>query len=307
MSVKLGRRRIIQVKLEAAKGTALEGDTHVLVYDPIINPEDTFQTRQPSGRSAGNAPGVVGEHKGKCTFKTELRSDGVNALNAGLEILLQCCGMKLAASVYKPCTAVTDQKTCTIDVYEDGLMKRLYGAMGTYNIAGEYGKQVFLELDFSGIWSAPTDVALPTPALAAQLPIRMASGVFTIGAETPKISTFGLNPNNEVVQREDITTASALAHYLVAGRDPQVTMDMEAESVADHDAYGLWLAGTEAALSLLLTDGTVNVTIAAPKVQYKQVAAGDRDGKLTHDLTGQCNTNADAGDDDFSITTAAVV
>jgi len=299
------RRKIILVSQETTKGTAVAGATHVMVFEPTINPEDTFQQRQPSGSSAGNAAGVVGERKGTCSFRAELRSDGVDALDAGLAILLQACGLKLTGSVYAPTSGVADQKTCTIDVYEDGLMKRIFGAMGNVKISGEYGKIVSLEFEFQGIWSAPTDVALPSPSISARIPLRLAAATLTIGAYTPKISKFELDFQANVVQREDVTQASGLLHFLAAGRDPQVSMDMEADVVATHDAYGIWLAGTEAALSLLVTDGTVNITIAAPKLQYRQVAEGDRDGKLTHDLTGQANVSS--ADDEVTITTAAVV
>ncbi|HUX15933.1 MAG TPA: hypothetical protein VMW52_05635 [Phycisphaerae bacterium] len=301
----LTRKRSILVSQEAAEapGDPVAGATHVLVAEPTITPDDTFQRRQFSRAFLGNALGVVGEHTAHCRFRTELRSDGTSALDAGLLILLQACGLALDTGVLSPTSVVASQLTATIDLYEDGLLKRISGAMGNVELTGEFGKQVWCAFDFWGAWAEPTDAEMDEATPNTQTPLRLASAAFTLGAgHTPTVANLGINLNNQVVLRPDITAAAAVIHALITERDPVVTLDAEAALVATHDAYGLWLAGTPAALSLLLTDTDVNVTIAAPAVQYRQVAEGDREGVMTHDLTGQCN--AVDGDDELTITAA---
>ena len=301
----LSRKKVIKVKNETTKGTAESATMlEVMVYNPTINPENVFHQRQLSAW-IGNFAGVVGERSGRCTFSTELKGDGTDALNDGLEALLLACGMALATKVYSPTSLVATQKTVTILVYEDGIKKSICGAMGNVSISGEFGKPVMLEFDFLGRWVAPSDTALPTPTAETILPMRLASCTLSLGDETPAISTFTFSPNNSVVIREDVSEASGIGYCLISDRDPTIALDMEADLVANDNAYGLWLAGTTAALSLALADADVSVTIAAAKVQNRSVTEGDRNGVLTHELLGQCIYNT-AGDDEFTITTAAI-
>ncbi len=305
--LKLGRRRIIRVDLETVQGTATAPATaEMLVYDAKIQPDDNMISREPDGEYGGRFKSARGPATCTATFRTELRSDGVSALDEGLEVCLQGCGMNLAGGVFSPQTLVANQKTITIDVWRDGHYERCSGAMGNFELTGEFGKSVFLEFTFQGLYTELTDEAVPTPTHNAAMPIRAAAATLTIGAYAPKISRFSVNPNNPVEAREDVTAAEAIGHYIIGpGRNYTIAMDPEDPAAATYDFRALWLAQTEAAVSLLLTDGSVNVTIAAPKVQQMPPSEAARDSKLTYDMQGQCNV--DSGDDELTITTAAVV
>jgi hypothetical protein len=304
--MKLGRRKIIQVSLEVTPGTAVPGAVNLLCYDPELNPEANEIQREPSGAYGGQAKAERGPSIGTCKFKSELRSNGTTGLDVGLAACFQACGMKLTALVLAPATLLSDQKTLTIDYYADGRKKQLRGACGTYQLSGEFGKQVFVEFTFTGLFTSLADVALPAVTQTTQAPMLTKAAVLTIGAYVPKISKFSVNPNNKVEPREDITTAEGIAHYFVGpSRRYMVTMDPEVEVAATWDIEALWVAKTEAALSLKLSDGTVDVTIAAPKLQHTAPQEAARDSKSIHNLNGQCNANA--GDDELTITTAAHV
>ncbi|HUX15570.1 MAG TPA: hypothetical protein VMW52_03805 [Phycisphaerae bacterium] len=307
MGGKLGRKRLILISAEDPAGDPVAGATHVLAFEPKINPDDTFERREPGVGSAGNFAGAVGQRSGKCSFSAELRSDGIDALDPGLELLFTACGLDLTTKVYSPESAVDSQVTLTIDVYEDGLMKRIYGAAGELKIVGENGKRVMCEFEFSGIWAAPEDAELPPMSVSPTLPMRMASAQLAIDGYTPKAGKVTVALGNTVGGREDVNAASGFAQFYVGDRDVSITLDPEAEPVTGdgaHDAYGVWLDGTEAAFSMVLADADVTVTIEAPKLQYRQVAEGDRGKLMTHELTGQANV--DNGDDELTITTAAI-
>ena len=91
--------------------------------------------------------------------------------------------------------------------------------------------------------------------------------------------------------------------YIGSGRRYTVALDPDAPATADLDVRGLWKAKTEVALALVLSDGDVDVTIGAPKLQLMAPQEGTRESKFIWTLTGQCNKNA--GDDELSITSAA--
>ena len=305
---KLGRLKVIRVSAEAAetKGLAVPGTTEMLVYDPTINPEDNMIQREPAIGFGGPYKAERGPSVGTVTFRVELRSNGTSTLDVGLLICLQGCGMKLTSGTLAPVTLVSDQKTITLDVWSDGLHERLYGAAGTFEMAGEWGKQVFLEFTFTGIYTKLADAVVPTTSHTAFAPMLAKAATMTLpAAKTPQISRFSINPNNPVEPVEDITAAEGVAYYMIgAGRRYVIGMDPLVEATATLDFRGLWIAKTESAFGLLLSDGLVDVTIAAPKVQFMPPQQADRDSKASYDLSGQCNIGA-AGDDELTIAAAA--
>jgi len=295
--VMLARKKVIQAKLETEKGTKeTEGFTDIRIFDPDIRPSSPFEPRRGSGKYLGNSvAGIVQERSGIFTCSTELRGNGTDAMDAGLSVLLQCCGLKNTAESYQVSSVVANHKTCTIQVFEDGKKKVLYGAMGNLTFEGDTGKRMMCNFEFTGIWDAPVDEELPAFSPGTEPPPILASGTFSIGAAR-KVSRVSLNMGNEVVLRMDINAASGIAHAVIVDNDPVMSCDLEAELVAAYDINGIWLAGTEAAVSLVLGSGAgKQITFTIPKFQYREIPEGNRDGILTYDITGQCNH--DSGDD----------
>lgn len=295
----LTRKRGIKVSTETTKGTVATPTTDIRVYDDVIEAADTFQERKLSSKYLGHSVGTLeGTKAGKATFKTEIIGDGSSALDAGLAILLQACGMLKTVEVYTPSSVLSEHKTISLNAYRDGVLKQLLGCSGNVKIIQDGGRMVF-DFDFSGVWQAPIAGALPTPSYSTQKPLQWgnASNAFTLATLGIKISSFEFDAGNNVVPRVD---NGHIQYYMISDRDPTITIDPEFDLVAGYDLYGAWLAGTEVAISQAVTNGTDTMTIAAPKFQYREVKEGDRDGIRTDDVTGQCNMNS--GDDDYSIT-----
>lgn len=305
--VKLGRRRVIRVILEAEQGTAIDpGTAELLAYDAMIQPDDNMIVREPGSGSGGRFTSERGPGTCTCTFRVELRGDGADALDAGIEVCLQGCAMTLAGAVYSPESVIATQKTISISIWRGGHYERCYGAMGDWELTGEFGKQVFLEFTFQGLYAIEADEALPVTAHSTEVPFRFAGATTTLGGLSPKISRVAISPNNPVEMRECGDAAEGVIHAMIGpNRNYTIGMDPEDPAAATFDFRSLWLAKTTAAFSMLLTDGTVNVTITAPKVQQMPPQEAQRDSKATFEMVGQCNTNT--GDDELIITTAAVV
>lgn len=304
----LERKRIIKVILEAEKGTKLAGTQALLVEDLEINPDTDFYERKGTGKYLGHAnKGVIGKLGGKCSFKTELRGNGSSGMEAGLAILLQACGLKKTLEVYNIASGHSDHKNLSIDVWEDGKKKGLAGAAGNVTFEGETGGRMMCNFEFTGIWQAPVDDALPAYAPSTTAPMMMKGGIFTLATESIKIGRFSLNIGGNVIYRGDIvptSPASGIAYCMITDFDgPMLNIDPEADLVAGYDYHGAWLAGTEAVVSLVLNDGTDQVTFAIPKFQYREIKEGDRDGIQIEDIIGQCNHST--GDDAVTITAAA--
>ena len=304
--MKLRRKRVIKVILEAEKGTKLAATQAILVYDLEINPTAEFIKRMGSGLYRGNTvAGVLGANSGVCSFAVELRSAGSAAMEVGLAILLQGCGLKKALEVYQVHSVPADDKTISIDVWEDGKKKGLAGAMGTVRFENEdNGGRMMVHFEFFGIWQTPTDEALPAYVPSTTAPMKFQGGTFKIATVAKAVSKYNLDMGNNVVPRLDVNAAGGISYYCITDTDPTLSFDIEIEPVATYDIDGIWYAGTEAAVELVLNDGAYKVTFAMPKVQYKEIPSGDKDGIMVYDAVGQCNHNT--ADDAVVITAAAV-
>jgi hypothetical protein len=286
----LTRKRVLQTKIESAKGTKVTGDQALLVFDMDINPTAPYEERKGTGLYRGHSiPGSHGERSGSLSFSTELRGTGAHGMEAGLAILLQACGFKKSSESYQVHSTHTDDKTLSFDVSEDGVLKGLAGASGNITFEGDAGKRVMCKCDFSGIWQAPTDAALPAYAPSTTKPLLLQGGTFSLATLAIKLSKFSLNMGNSVAARMDVTAAGGIAYYIITDYDPILSLSVEADKVAGYDFFGAWLAGTEAAVSLVVTDGTDIVTFTIPKVQYKEIKEADSNGIQIYDITGQCN------------------
>ena len=305
----LTRLKALTVHIEAVKGTALEtSPISILTEDLSINPSTEFTSRKGHGLYTGyNEKGVLGLFTGTCSFRTELRGNGTNGLHPGVAALLQGCGVKQTGLVYTlPTTSVADQKTLTLTVYEDGLKKQLFGSMGTCTIEGSTGERVFLNFEFQGCYDASawvTDDTMATADAGAALPMIFRGGIFTIATSPKRIGRMTLDLGAQVVQTADLNAESGIAFYQITECDPALSIDPEAELVADEDYYGDWLSLGENAAAIQFTDGLTTVSIAIPKLQYKDITTGDRNGIMTHEINAQCNNS---GATAITITTAAV-
>ena len=301
----LTRMRVIKVILETTKGTKLAGTSAMTVFDLEINPTATFEDRRDVGlyRGPSLASGIVSGRTGKCSFKTELRGTGEAGLEAGLAILLQACGFKKTSESYQVHSGPADDKTISIDVWEHGQKKGLAGASGNVKFGGVVGERMFLDFEFSGTWQAVVDEALPAFSPSTTTAMFIQNGTFTIDSKPLKIGNFELDMGCEVVPRRDVAGVGGIAYHMIPDFAPVLTIDPESDNVAYHDFYGLWLAGTPAAASLVLTDGAAvpldTVTFTLPSVICKEISEGDRDKIAVENYVGQCQHSA--GNDSVTI------
>ncbi len=295
---------VIKVALETVKGTKVAGTQALLAFDLEINQAMEFVPRQGTGAEIGNdTPGVVTGRAGTCNFSIELRGTGALGMELGAAILLQACGLKKTLEVYQVHSSPADMKTISIDVWQGGRKKSLAGAMGNVTLEGEAGKRAFLRFELQGVWIAPTDEAVPANAPSTAQPMLMSGNTFTINSLAVFVMNYSLNMNNTLTPIEDHNSAGGVKYFLISQINPQITVDPQAELIADADYFGQHLAGTEVPISQKIDNGTESVTIATPKCQLMDPQEGDRGGKRALDVTFQCNKSA--GNDSVTITVAA--
>lgn len=297
----LSRRKIVGATEETTSGTAATvtaalGDNF---YDASCDPENLFSEgpRTPQGHYLGGVDAVLGQKVGRMRFTQEIRAGG-----AFLPFLTGA-GYLLGSGTYKPTSVMGSRKTWSLGLFEDGLKKLLFGAAGNCSLAIREAQRVTAAWDWMGVFSAVTDVSLPPRAPITTAPYVARSVTLTIGGSAiPLHNEISIDLGARVTPREDIAVAAGVSHFYISEFEPRVTIDCEAALVATLDQYGLLVAGTTAALSIVLTSGATTLTIAAPRVQRLEVATGDRGGKMTNPITLACLNSS--GDDALNFTEA---
>ena len=304
----LRRKRVLAAKIESTSGTAeslANADAAFNAFDVEIQVNSEQLEREGQG-SFSSLPSVPGPRGGTLSFKTNLFGDGAAGTPGWASTLLPACGYVESTGTFSPTTEApgSNVKTLTMAVYEDGVKKTLRGAAGTFQITAEAGKLVMLEWTFTGVWVAPTDVAILTPTYPTISPLRFVSTAYTLGGSTPPCTnSLTIDAGNTVILRPCPTPSDSSGYEtaLITARKPMLTIDPESQLVATNDFYGDWLSMTEQACSLALTDGTDTITIAAPKAQHLPPQEAERSDIQVDTLEFQLNRSASAGDDELTI------
>ena len=263
----------------------------------------TSHTTKRVARSRVRTPGI--QHRqcaGSLKFKVEAVGSGTagTALAYAL-VLFEACAMTQSGGLFTPLSASASQQAATMGVYEDGGRGMLAGAMGTWTFNGEDGKIGYFEFDFKGVWQPVTDVTMFTPQFSTVIPPAFAGATLTVGAFSPKLSKVSIAYGAKVEMREDVTNVAGYIALIITDRKVTGKLDPEMSLVASYDQFGIWLAGTPAALSIAYGASGAGFTIAAPVIQYTGIKEGDRNGKVISNEDFICAQNGSTPDSEISI------
>ena len=291
---------VIGGAVETTKGTAetVSAALSMLFEDADFAPGDWYSEGQRlAGPYSGELPGVRDAQSGTAKFTSEVHHG-----DSTLTVLAVACGLKDATG-YKPHSSQADHKCATLALFESGVKKLLYGAMGNGVLQMELGQPAKIEWEFQGIWSAPTDAAVPSFTIPTTTPLLCMGITLTIAGSSVRVTRASLDFGAQVVLRRDMTKSTGIYHAALTGARhlPTLSIDPEAELVATRDDYGLLLAGTTAAVNIVLSDGSNTWTITSTKGFRRSITPGDRDGIRTREIVlALCPSSS--GDDAFTIT-----
>lgn len=311
----LMKNRVLAAKIETTSGTAealTSAEASYNAYDVKIEMEIDMDAREGQG-SFGNLTSVPGGYKGKASFKTPCSWDGTATEPSWADTFLVACGWVKSAQVFTPRSEApgSNVKTLTIGCYlgpdgsSNGPFKSLGGCAGTFKLVCPTGKMAYFEWEFSGVWIAPTDVALIAPTYPTALPLRYANSTTTWNSVALCLENLTLDAGNEVVMRE-CAAGNGYEAAIIVNRNIKVSGNPEMKRIATQDRWTAFTAMTESALTWGL-DGPTNavLTIAAPKAQLIKVVENARNKVVIDELEWQCNQNASSVDTDASMTFTA--
>jgi len=309
----LRRKKILAVKSETTVGTAetlAAANGAMNVFDAELQTEQEYIERMGQG-SLSPIAGSIGMKVGIATFSIELI--GGSSVPYCWTHLFPACGLPWTALVaapvsLPPAAAGATAKTVTIGLYEDGLYKQIYGAMGTFVLRATAGQPVMLDFTFRGAWTTPSAVAAIAPTYPTTAPLRMVSAGFTmtgsVGAWAPLINELTIDLGNELTPREDVNSAGGVHSFCIGGRRITGTIDPESVLPATAAIFADCESRYQHSNVVLLDLGGAGngMKIEAPALQITTINTGDRDGKQIDTIDFQLNRLASAGDDEIEFT-----
>jgi len=305
----LKKRSVLLVKEESVYGTdpTPSASTDALLgIDVKVKETPTAEERPVNKATLGKTASLLGKIHTEISFSVELKGSGTKGTAPRIGDLLEACGFTetiYAGSSVSYAPASASIKSVTIYAYLDGRLHIVKGARGSVKINIEAGKRGLLEFTMKGLYAAPTDTALPSATYEETVPPVAKGCTLSVNSVTSLVvQKTEIDLGNKVAERPSLIGTGGIAGFDITERDPSITLDPEAVSIATYD-FRADLLTTPRAFSLTIgaTAGNI-ITVTAPKLNTKSFEYADRDGILVESIKGELAENA--GNDELVISFA---
>lgn len=310
----LTRKQAVGIKVETTQGTAVtlaETDfTHA--YDVSITPMVELLPQKYVSTSLSRFRDLPGKKYYEIEFTLPLKGSGtagtaVAPLGAALQasgwietdgtsdVAYGLASAPASANFYGP------GKSCTVKIYQDGMLHVAAGAMFNMTWDVVAGQIVGIKFTGKGAYAAVTDAAFPTVTALTNDPPVVKSAAAQVQAYAATFGKISFDLGIELAEIPDVSSANSILGFQITGRDVKGSFDPLRVLVATHDFFGKMMSGAESTLTIAIgaTAGNI-ITITAPKVQYGQIKPADNNGLASLDVPLLFNRNT--GDDELVIT-----
>jgi hypothetical protein len=328
MPILTGRQQIA-IKQEGTAGTAETlAAANVILHTGVAEwePDIVMTPRESLTSSLSGRGSVVGTQAAKIRFKMFLRGTSAAAISTATEsdfaVPIKGCGLSVAYSgstpneiaIYSPSsTTIVDETTgayCTVALYEDGKVYKIHGAVGNCVLTFTVGSPVLAEFEFTGLYNAPTDLALLSGITYPSViePAFLSAALSLIGTyATAKISSLKLDFGNVIAMRPYPNTAAGFFTAQITARNVTGSLDPEEVLAATNNFFTQWTLGTLGAITTgTFPSGGTNynmLNLNIPNAAYTKVGMTSRDGMANAPLEFEARANTAAGDNEFELTT----
>jgi len=296
-------RKAILLKSEGTYGTdATPGvaDAYETEDFSIKVFESNAKSRDIDRPGFGATESVMGPVSVTGSFQIALTGGGAagSAAPYAVPLLLSQFAETITAAtkaVYSP--VGTGFGSASMYFHHGGRRRRILGLRGGCGFKLEAGAFPYLMCDFAGLYTSPSDIAMP----AADYSAFKNATIITDG-NTP---TCTLNGVDQILESLDISAPSNFAYsnkpnqeavLINARRNYTATLTVKQTDLATFDPEALASANTLMALNV--QHGTIagsKVRISAPRFQITGITEGEADGEKTWALAG---TLVDQGNND---------
>ena len=208
----LTRKRVILVEKEQSYGTdpSPAATDVVLVRDLSITPQSSDVVNRDVVRPyLGSSQQLLANTRVECTFSVEFAGSGTRGTAPRYGSALKACGLSETVSsgasvTYEPISA--NFSSVTIHYNVDGVRHVVTGCRGNVSLSAEVGAIPTLDFTFTGIYNAPTDVALPSVTYGNQAsPLIFKNGnttSFQLLSFSGALQSLNFDIGNSIVYRE---------------------------------------------------------------------------------------------------------
>jgi hypothetical protein len=308
----LTRLKVIGAKIETAEGTAVAlAETDFFhAFDIEVNPVPEMLEQPYHSTTSDPYAQITGKKWYELKFKTFRKGSGAAGTAPPTGPLFQALGMTetpvASTSVtYAPSTTplanfFSGGKSCTIKVYENGILHVLAGCRGTMRTIFEAGKPAIDEWTFWGLYTAVTDAEFPTNTPNTTAVAVVKSSTLTLQAYAAIAAKLEVDFANTVTPMDDTASANSIKGFMITDRKPVGSCDPQSVLVQTHDFYGKMMSGDVASSAIVVGATAGNIcTQTMPKTQYGPITKGNRGGIMAFNTPLIFSRNA--GDDWSSI------
>ena len=283
----LTRKRVILIEAESSYGTdpTPAATDVVLVRDLSITPQSSDVVNRDVVRPyLGASQQLLANTRVECTFSVELAGSGTAGTAPRYGSALKACGFSETVAsgtsvTYEPISASFSSVTIHYNV--DGVRHVVTGCRGTFAINAAVGEIPSIDFTFTGIYNAPTDVALPSVTYGNQAtPLIFKNGnttSFQLLSYAGALMNLTMDVGNSIVYRELV---GGTKEVLLTDRAANGSVTIEAPLTGTKDYFAAAL--TDATLgNLTVTHGTAAgniVRVTSTKVDIGDIAYGEADG-----------------------------
>lgn len=288
----LSKKQVITLAVETTYNTSANptaSDAMLVEEVQFSYAETNMIERSPIKATLGKEQSIFGGTLGQVQFTAEIKGSGAAGTAPEIGQALRCVGMAetiVASTSVTYALASESLESCTIDFYQDGKQRRLTGCVGTCSLAGEVGQIGKITFTFTGHVAEENDVAMITPTYDATVPPALIAGAFDVSGFAASISSLSLDLNNAIVFPKDLSSNDGFGQLRITDRDVAGSFDPEQVLIATNDFVQHWKDGTRRSITTGVIGSTAGnrYQLTIPNAYYREMADGERDGILTHEI-----------------------
>ncbi len=313
------KNAVLLAKVETTPGTDAtptgSTDAVLLVGDVEITPiEASLIERNLSMPWLGASAALLGTYYSKITFTAEAAGSGTAGTAAPWGDLLLGCACAEASLTTPPRVEITPVstgfKTLTLYFYDDGVLHKLVGAVGSAKLSAKIGEVPKLAFEYLGAYVPPTATANASATLTAwrvpptinkanvtdiTLGCTYATGALTGGTA---ISSTGLELDLGV--KTSFFSTLSREGGEVNGRESKVSYELELTAAQTVTAMADMVANTTTSLGFVIGTAAGNkLMLHLPSIQRTSAKPGNREGIRM--MSFEARVLPVAGNDEFRL------
>lgn len=286
-------RSAMLAKLETTYATdsvPVAGTDAVVLQEAEITQMDADAVERPRlTPHFGARPIALTALKIRATAQVDLAGSGAAGTAPAYAPLLRGCGMAQTITPatradYTPISAA--EESLSLYWFLDGQRQRALGARGSWGLEIAANQFPRLTFEFLGLYTPPTEVALPATTLTAWREPQVANTtntpVVTLDGLTVALESLRYRHNNDLVFRDLVNRR----YVNIQERRPVIEVAIEAPTLTAKNFWALAEAGTT--FAAVARHGAAAGSIAeltAPRCQISQIARRPADGVEMLDMT----------------------